>query len=459
MLSNSLKVSEDQLMKKNILLSVAIFLLVGSALQAQSNLGGQFLEGYHFGYRLNPAVTPDTDIRSGFLNTLGVKTRSNIGFNSFFFPVDGRVATGLNRHVPAEDFLGGLQEENTVIGAAEVGLFARGFQRGGIYHTIDINVRSNDLAVLPYDLMEFLKKGSEGKEVYDLSAFHINSSNYLELAYGMAWKTERFRFGLRMKPLFGFSRLESHFDAFQIDLADPDNWRINARAQIEIAGNQFSSKTRGEENEKVFDPGSFDFNLFRPAIAGVGFAADFGIQWKANEFLDLGASVLDIGMIGWFNKLCARTPEVTAEYAPVAESEADSKDSSRNLFDIAKFYVRENNNSFVRIPMIVSATAKMKMPFYERLALAVSGQIRNSPDYTVVEGRFHTIWSPWSWFSATVNVGRDKYGWAGGAAANFTTKEFNFFVGTDSYIFRVTPQMIPVGRANASITFGISHAL
>jgi hypothetical protein len=101
----------------------------------------------------------------------------------------------------------------------------------------------------------------------------------------------------------------------------------------------------------------------------------------------------------------------------------------------------------------------MKMPFYERLALAVSGQISNSPDYTVVEGRFHTIWSPWSWFSATVNVGRDKYGWAGGAAANFTTKEFTFFVGTDSYIFRVTPQMIPVGRANASITFGISHAL
>ena len=38
-------------------------------------------------------------------------------------------------------------------------------------------------------------------------------------------------------------------------------------------------------------------------------------------------------------------------------------------------------------------------------------------------------------------------------------KSGNFFVGTDSYIFRVTPQMIPAGRANVSLTFGVSHAL
>lgn len=45
------------------------------------------------------------------------------------------------------------------------------------------------------------------------------------------------------------------------------------------------------------------------------------------------------------------------------------------------------------------------------------------------------------------------------AAAIFTTKDFSFFIGTDSYIFRVTPQMIPAGKANLSLTFGVSHAL
>lgn len=447
-------------MKKSILLTIAIF-LTGALMQAQSIQGGQFLEGYHFGYRLNPADTPETDIRSGIMNSFGLKTRSNFGISNFLFPVEDRLATGLNRHVPAETFLGGLQDKNTLIGSADVGLFARGFRRGRIYHTIDINVRSNDLAVLPYDLMAFLKLGENGKEVYDLSSFHVNSSNYLEIAYGMAWKAERFRFGSRIKPLFGISRLDSRFNSFSIDMFDPDNWKINAQAEIAIAGNQFSSKTREDNGAKVFDPGSVDFKLFRPAIAGLGIAADLGVQWQANEYLDLGFSILDIGMIGWFNKVFARTPAVTLEYTPATEASetTDNKEVSNSIGDLAKFYVQDKKNPVTRLPMTVAATARMKMPFYDKLSFGVSGQLRNSPDFTNVEGRFHTIWSPWSWFSTTVSVGRDMYGWDGGIAANFSTKEFTFFIGTDSYIFRVTPQMIPAGKANASIAFGISHAL
>lgn len=448
-------------MKKRIFLPFAVLLLSGLTLHAQNFKGGYFLDGYHYSYRLNPAVTPDTDIRSGILNTLSAETRSNIGIGNFLFPVDDHLATGLNRHVPAETFLSGLEQKNVVIGRVDVGLFSRGFRKGGFYHTIDINVRSNDYACIPYDLMAFLKLGSEGKAFYDLSSFHASSRNYVELAYGIARQTGRLRYGARLKPLVGISTLDVRFSAFDIDMTDPEHWSIKSKAEVEVAGNQFSCPTNGEGAEETLNPGGMDFKLFRPGFAGLGIAADLGVQWQAGEDLDLGFSVLDAGLIKWFDKVYARTPELSFQYDPsvLSTTAKGDRENSNNLADIAKFYVRDKKNSVIRLPMTVSATARMKMPFYDKLSVAAIGQLQNAPEFTRMDGRLFAVWSPWDWFSANISAGHDNYGWEAGLAAHFTTKEFTFFIGTDSYFFRVTPQMIPAGRANLSLTLGVSHAL
>jgi len=447
-------------MKKHILLSIAI-LLAGTGLHAQHFKGGFFLDGYHYSYRLNPAVVPETDIRTGILNTVSAETRSNIGIGSFLFPVGDHLTTGLNRHVPAERFLSGLEPKNVMIGSIDVGLFARGFRRNGIYHTIDINIRSSNYACIPRDLFAFLKLGTTGTATYDLSTFHVSSRNYLELSYGMAREAGNFRYGFRIKPLIGISTLGIRFSRFQIDMTDPQHWSIVSRAEFELGGNQFSCPTDGEGMDKRLIPGGLGFKLFRPGFAGVGIAADLGIHWQASRYLELGFSVLDAGVLKWFDKLYASTPELTFRYDPeTTMNDAPSdRDTSEKLWDIATFYVRDSRKPAYRIPMTVSATARMKMPFYDKLSVAAVGLFQNSPEYTRIDGRFFTVWSPWNWLSANVSIGRDNFGWEGGMAVHFTTREFNFFVGTDSYIFRVTPQMIPAGRANVSLTFGVSHAL
>ena len=449
-------------MKKSILLTLAAF-LTGTALCAQNFQGAHFLDGYHYSYRLNPAITPDADIRTGLLNTLSVETRSNFGIGNFIFPVDDHLATGLNRHVSASDFLENLPMDSELIASIDVGLFARGFRKGGNYHTIELNVRSNDLAVIPYDLMAFLKLGaSERASTYDLSPFHASSGNYLELAYGLARSTGNLRYGFRIKPLIGISHLDARLTRFSIDMTEPEFWRISTQAEIEVGGNQFTTRTRGEKEQEMLDPGGIGFEPFRPGFAGLGIAADLGIQWHVSRYLDLGFSILDVGMLKWFDKVYARTPEVTYQYDPTTITvtpPSTDRESSASVTDIVRFYVRDKKNSLNRLPMTVSATARMKMPFYDKLSLAASGTLRNGPDYTIAEGRLFTVWSPWDWLSANVSCGRDRFGWSGGMAAIFTTKEFSFFIGTDSYIFRITPQMIPAGKANLSLTFGVSHAL
>ena len=186
------------------------------------------------------------------------------------------------------------------------------------------------------------------------------------------------------------------------------------------------------------------------------------MQWQASQYLSLGLSVLDLGMLKWFDKVYARTPEVTYQYDPstiTSMKPSADRENSGSVADIARFDVRDKKNSLSRLPMTVNATARMKMPFYDKLSVAASGTLRNGPDYTVMKGRLYTVWSPWDWFSANVSCGRDRFGWSGGMAANFTTKEFTFFIGTDSYIFRVTPQLIPAGKAKLSLTFGVCHGL
>lgn len=447
-------------MKKCIIFTLA-FLLTGTILSAQHFKGGYFLDGYHFSYRLNPAVVPDTDLRTGILNTLSAETRSNIGIRSFLFPSGDHLTTGLNRHIPAERFLSGLQEKNTVIGSLDVGLFARGFRRGGIYHTIDINVRSGNYVCVPRDLFAFLKLGTQGAATYDLSSFRAVSRNYVELSYGMALKTGRLQYGFRVKPLVGISTLGIRFSRFQIDMTDPEHWSIASQAEFELAGNQFSCPPSGEGEKQTVNPGSLGFKLFRPGFAGLGIAADLGVHWQATQYLDLGFSVLDLGVLKWFDKVYGRTPEVTFQYDPdtVTQPADADRETSKILWDVAKFYVRDRKGPTYRIPMTVSATARMKMPFYDKLSVAAVGLFQNSPEYTRIDGRLFTVWSPWDWLSANISVGRDNFGWEGGVAAHFMTKEFTFFIGTDSYIFRVTPQMIPAGKANVSLTFGVSHPL
>ena len=201
------------------------------------------------------------------------------------------------------------------------------------------------------------------------------------------------------------------------------------------------------------------FCRLRAAVAKL--AADLGVEWNAGEYFDFGLSVIDLGFLKWFDKLYARTPDVSFTYDPrIKEKNPESNENvSYNIADIASFYAREKKNSARRIPMTVNATARMKMPFYDALSFALSGMLRNSGNFTFAEGRFYTIWTPRNWVSANISCGYDNFGLGIGTAVNFSSKELNFFIGTDSYLLRVTPQMIPVGNLNTNLAFGISHML
>ena len=54
--------------------------------------------------------------------------------------------------------------------------------------------------------------------------------------------------------------------------------------------------------------------------------------------------------------------------------------------------------------------------------------------------------TPLRWLSLSVNVGYNTYGMAYGFAMAVNTRPVRFFLGTDAYVFEMTPQLIPLYR-------------
>ena len=60
------------------------------------------------------------------------------------------------------------------------------------------------------------------------------------------------------------------------------------------------------------------------------------------------------------------------------------------------------------------------------------------------------------WFDAGVNYGISSFGSSFGWILNFHPCGFNFFVGMDHLMTKVTPQYIPVGKLNTNVSVGFN---
>ena len=100
------------------------------------------------------------------------------------------------------------------------------------------------------------------------------------------------------------------------------------------------------------------------------------------------------------------------------------------------------------------AAAEYVLPANRDLSFGVLGTYRNSSLLSWGEGRFITNWKPLSWLSGNVSFAWNSFGPAAGMMLCFRTSEANIFIGTDAYAFKVTPQLIPAGKANITATIG-----
>ena len=238
-----------------------------------------------------------------------------------------------------------------------------------------------------------------------------------------------------------------------------------------VGGLQFEHDVNNEGREYVSGvntdgPGSVGPN-------GFGMAFDLGATYDMSRFVDgltLSAALTDLGWIGWNNNIKARTPETTWEFdgfkdvALMEDQEPEYKnledqldDMWDGLEDCTNFErVDGKGSNTTALAATLSIGAEYKMPFYKNLTGGFLFTQRFAGCFSWTEGRFYANVKPTKWFDASINYGASTYGSSFGWMINFHPCGFNFFIGSDHQLFKVTPQFVPVGHASAQLTLGMN---
>ena len=118
--------------------------------------------------------------------------------------------------------------------------------------------------------------------------------------------------------------------------------------------------------------------------------------------------------------------------------------------------VEDNGSRATMLSTTIHIAGEYEMPFYKNLTAGLLLTQRINGAFSWTEGRLSANCKPTKWFDVSANYAISTFGSSFGWMINFHPKGFNFFIGSDHQFFNLTPQIVPVGHANANVTFGFN---
>lgn len=467
-------------MKRYIITGIlALSFMAGMAQDAIRS--AYFLEGYTYRHNLNPAFAGERNyISMPVLGNLNLGLQSNVGLDNFLYPTaNGELTTFMNSSVAADDFLGGLTDNNKINLNLDLTILSAGFRGFHGYNTIEIGVRNNFGFNLPKDLFTFMKLGMDGPDTrYNFKDMEVYATSLAEVALGHSHKiNDRLTIGAKVKVLLGLANANAKINNMDVQLSDK-RWAITADGEVNIsAGDGLYVPTKQEAGVEYDDPDQadliewdeIDYDKF--GLAGFGLGFDLGATYKLTDDIELSAAVLDLGFVNWDNSVKGACSNVEWEFdgfqnVTFDEDQPGYEDNklesqwdriSEDLEDCVNFHKEEGVYSrSTSLATTVSLGGEYTLPTYRNLRFGLLATQRINGAFSWTEGRLSANVSPVKWFEANVNCALSTFGTSFGWVVNFHPRGFNFFIGTDHQFFKVTPQYVPVGKANANINFGMN---
>lgn len=457
----------------------SLFIFCATSIMAQGLRSSYFMEGMTYRHQLNPAFMGESNyINLPFfvLGNFNVGTQANIGLNDFVYKHNQngyKLTTFMNPSVGNDEFLSNLHTNNHLNLNLSLPILSFGFRGFGGFNTFEVGVRSNTSINLPYDLFDFMKTGmsSEAGTQYNIKDLTIRSNNYVEVALGHAREVikDRLTVGAKVKILVGGGNANAHLENMDIYMSQ-DKWQIVADGRVEgsVKGGYFTTKEPDDKGDREVD----GFELESPGVGGYGVAFDLGAVYKMDDYVEgltLSAALLDLGFIKWNNGVKAKLKN---EYTfdgfkhPIAIDPEDGDpgdidDQIDQIGDDLEDFIKLNDDGTVKsrttkLIATMNIGAEYALPYYKKLRFGFLSSTHFNKPFTWSEGRFSANVAPVSWFEASVNYAISSFGSSLGWVLNFHPSGFNFFIGTDHMITKVTPQYVPVGNANANVSLGFN---
>lgn len=465
---------------KYLLGSILFTLTVGLSAQAVSRTS-YFMDNSTHKHLLNPALTP---VRGYFsipvAGAFDVNIKTNLSLNRFLFPAntesDGMLRTFLHPTVGSDEFLGGLSENNYLDLNQRASLFSLGFWAGRSFWTLDIAERINTNVNLPKELFSFLKNGmSTSNTVYDINDLGVNMSVLAEASLGTSFMLGKsLRIGGKAKFLGGAAKLKAGIDNMHMSLTT-DAWNINTTGLMEVYGAGIQMN-KDAEDVVLFEAPSYNFPGPQNALAGMGYAFDLGFVWSPVKFLNISASVIDLGgnvkwnknniMVAKSNSMVSYTGLEGIALGTTPDAGQDPMGDyitgiTEDLMNLSKFKDQGAASADVveKLPMTINAGLELTMlRNHMSLGVLYSRQMRETENWEEVTGSLNL--RPFRWFNLTASYSQfhgnqESFGFALG----FVPLLANVYVGIDYVPLHVTPQFIPVDMPTTNIHIGASIPL
>lgn len=473
-------------MKKIYSLLLIPALLTSASTFAQTQQTAFFLDNNIYQYRTSPSLPGEKGYLGIAVGNINLNLQSDLGINSFLFPVDNGLVTGLNPAVSSSEFLGGLKTANSLNLNLNENILGLGFWGKSRFYSIELNVRADMFASLPYDLFAFLKQGTP--RTYDLSALHAAGNAYAELALGSTHDiNKRLTVGARLKVLAGLANINANFKRADFTIGDT-NVSAAVDGDIRVASTLLDINTKASnlsDAADVMDFNSIAFNLRNARPSGYGLAIDLGATYRPFEDLEITASVLDLGAISWTynilgNSNASATVQGLREDAYLKDtfsSIGDELNAAKDEFlGLTEFHKSASAiKSMEGLSWTANAAARYRLPFYKRLSAGALMTYRNSRYTGWFDARAAVTLTPLNFLSLTANYGASSFGAVCGAAASVNLLNFNLVLCVDGYSGSLAemslnePQLpiqsvkIPLGpfkynaRLGLNLTFGSRH--
>ena len=447
---------------------------------AQQLNSAYFTNDYKFRHTMNPAYGNEQNYVSmpGFGN-VNVSTMGNFGyedviFDNPMFPSTSkdRLTTFMNPYISTADALKGFNSgDNKILGDVSITVLSAGFKGFGGYNTVELNARTSFGMSLPYELFEFAK--NTGNRTYNIGNISANGQAFAELAFGHSRQiNEKLRVGAKVKLLFGAGRGDVNIDNVKADLAADDKWTVSGHAKSEVSVKGFTYKTE-EKEYKEEGRGTYqyvnDVDVDGAGLGGFGLAFDLGGVYKINNDFTVSAALLDLGFIKWSNNMVAVNGGeefVFNGFHDVAVNEDRGGSTlsmqgdkySDQLADFANLQDKgDEGGRTTGIGATLNLGCEYTLPVYRKITFGVLSSTRFRGDYSWTEARVSANWTPLKWIDGGVNMAfgsyRNSFGWV----LNFHPKGYNFYVGMDHTLGKVSKEFIPL-NSNAAVSVGMSVA-
>jgi len=392
------------------------------------------MDGYLYKHTMNPAFYASKGYASVGVGNISLNTQSNLGVSTFFYPTSGGNAEFfLSDNVPSSTFLGKLRQNNFENASLGEDLLSFGFwTKKNNFHSFSASLQVMESVSAPYNLFRFMKEGSTNGTGYDMSGLSGRMRAYAQIAYGMSVPiNDNIRVGAKVKGLLGLIYMDTKFNKFDVTLSG-ERWSVSTDGELIASNVPATQNSDSVPISDVFDLDNIDLDNMRPS--GFGAAVDLGAMWQALPWLEVSASIVDLGFLHWSLDTRMST-NGSWEYTgfdnidPMGDgSYQDQLDAKFDELDnIVEFHPSEAGSPMDILPATVYVGAKASPNSW--FSAGLLGTARLEGKYSWAELRASANVEPKHWFGVTASAAYGSFGPKLGGALNVRLPILALFVG------------------------------